>query len=203
MNSDLLTISDFRVVGIMTAHCNRDKLNTAINFARTFKMDELLCYGFMADIVEKWGILNALPAGEPIPEELVRYKTLIDGGEFPDCNGKTKYQQGIRSLWVHYAYAEYVKINQLDDTPNGLKFKNNEFSVQPTLGEVNTFSFKYDNMAKAIYQNIKEYLCINKDIFTKFDDCDCDLSCGCSGSCSCGKVKKVTGFRFKSVKKRP
>lgn len=207
MYSDLLKIQDYKGRGIITAHCNLDKLNTSINFSRDFKLDELLCYGFVADIIEKWREINALePDPETniivIPDDLKDYYDLIFGAEFIDCNDKVKHQQGIKLLWIYYSYAEYVRINPLDDTPNGLAIKSNEFSMPPTVGDINTFAFKYDNMAKTVYHNIKEYLCINKDLFPKFDDCDCRLNCGCSGTCSCGKIKKVTGFKFRTVKRK-
>lgn len=203
MFDDLFTIEYFRQIGIMTAHCNKAKLSTAINWARIFKLDELLCYGFMADVVDNWRALIALDPGAEIPTDLEKYKLLIYGSDYLDCDGKkSKHQQGLKSLWAHYAYAEYIRINHFDDTPNGLVGKSNEFSIPTPTGDINNFSYKYDNMAKVLYKNIKEYLCINKDIFLKFDACDCNLSCGCSGSCSCGKIKRVTGFKFKSVKKK-
>lgn len=207
MFDDLIKQQDFKGIGLLTAHCNLNKLNTAINFARTFKLDQLLCYGFTQDVIDKWREINVIQPDpvsgtKIIPLELEKYVSLINGSDFLDSRENTKRQAGIKTLWIYYAYAEYVRINHFDDTPNGLVGKSNEFSIPTPTGDINNFSYKYDNMAKQIFTDIKEYLCINKDIFTKFDACDCDLSCGCSGSCSCGKIKKVTGFRYSQVKKR-
>jgi len=204
MNSylDLLKVEDFRKVTIMTATCNKAKLDTAINTSRILKIDSLLCYDFVSDIISKWRLINALTPEDPVPPELVNYVKLIEGGEYQDCKDKVKNMEGFKTLWIYYAYGEYTRINHFDDTPNGLVGKTNEFSMPTPNGDVNNFAFKYENMGKFVFENIKEYLCLNKDLFPKFDACDCVLSCGCVGTCGCGGTKKVTGFKFKVIKKR-
>lgn len=204
MNSNLyIKAADFGCVGDVTVSCNPKKLCISIDDAFIFDVEPLLCTDFMMDVIEKWDEILALPIGTEIPPELVNWNSLIFGGYYPNCKGKQQRHLGIKRLWVYYAYSHYILTNPFDDTPNGLKYKTNEFSVPVPIKDLNSLSTSYRNKALETYKSINEYLCINKDFFNTFDSCDCKLSCGCEGSCGCGNTKKVgAGFRYKSVKKR-
>ena len=227
MYSDLINIKDFSCVGVVTSSCNSSKLCIAINDAFAFDLEGLLCYDFMHDIISNWRELNTIRASQAdiaqklrmqeitqeeydevmIPlqdalESLEHYSDIIEGAVYQDCADKSQRHLGIRTLWVYYAYAHYIKINPFDDTPNGLVHKGSEFSLPVPVGELNSFSTSYRNRAKIAFDKIKDYLCLNKDLFAKFDACDCRLSCGCSGSCRCGSTKKIRGFKYKSVQKK-
>ena len=226
MYSDLINNKDFACVGVVTSSCNMSKLCIAINDAMSFDLEGLLCYDFMHDILEQWREINRLNAEQAVLdkklqaeeisqeeydaasavisdslEDLQVYADLINGSVY-EVAGKSQRHQGIKTLWVYYAYANYIKINPFDDTPNGLVHKASEFSLPVPVSELNSFSTSYRNRAKIAFDKIQHYLCINKDFFTKFDACGCSLDCGCSGSCSCGSPKKIRGFKYKSVKKR-
>ena len=84
---------------------------------------------------------------------------------------QTKRHLGIKRVWIYYAYAKYLIINAHSDTPNGLVNKQNEWSMPVPLRELNDLSNKYKNMGRETLQNLREYLCINKEIFPKFDAC--------------------------------
>ena len=204
MNNDLyIKPVDFQCVGMVTASCNYNKLCIAIENALTFDVEPLLCTGFMMDIMQKWQDILAIPVGDPVPENLILWNRLIFGDTYTNCNGKLLRHQGIKKLWVYFAYANYITINPFEDTPNGLKYKIAEFSTPVPIKDLNSLSSTYKNQAFETYKNIKEFLCLNKDYFTTFDACGCHLSCGCIGSCSCGKTKRVSsGFRYKSIKKK-
>ena len=194
---------DFECTGMVTASCNYSKLCIAIDDAFNFDLEPLLCTGFMLDILQKWQDIINLPVGSEIPENLQKWNELINGSTYNNCNGKLQRHLGIKKLWVYYAYSGYILLNPFDDTSNGLKYKSNEFSMPVPVKDLNGLSTSFRNKAIESYKSIKEYLCLNKDYFTTFDACDCQLSCGCVGTCSCGSTKRVgTGFRFKSVKKR-
>ena len=199
--NDLINQSDFACIGMVTASCNYSKLCIAIDRSFNFELVPLFCFDFMLDVVTKWREIINLPS-EVIPEDLQKWNDLIIGSTFTDCNGKTFRQMGIKSLWVYLAYGNYIRINPLDDTPNGLRYKSNDFSTFLTAKEINYNADTYKNMALEIFKEVKEYLCINKDYFDSFDACNCQLNCGCNGKCSCGKTKRLSGFKFKTVKKR-
>ena len=193
---------DFECTGMVTASCNLNKLCISIDDAFTFDVEPLLCTGFITDILAKWNEIINLDGAE-VPENLQKWYSLIFGDQYYNCNGKIQRHLGIKRMWIYYAYANYILLNPFDDTPNGLKYKTNEFSMPVPIKDLNGLSISFKNKAIETYKNIKEYLCINKDYFTTFDACDCHLSCGCVGTCNCGSTKRVgTGFRFKSIKKK-
>lgn len=203
MNNDLyIKPIDFSCTGMVTASCNYNKLCISIDDAFIFDIEPLLCTGFMTDVLEKWQVIINTPDGLVIPG-MEKWKDLIFGSNYTDCNDKIQRHLGIKKLWIYYAYSGYVLINPFDDTPNGLRYKSNEFSMQVPIKDLNSLSTSYRNKAVETYKNIKEFLCLNKDYFTTFDSCNCRLSCGCMDSCSCGNTKRVSsGFRYKSIKKR-
>ena len=189
--------TDFSCVGLITKSCDNAKLCIAVNESREFDMEPIFCYDFFEEVLTKW---ENLPESD-LSEEEKNYKDLIYGATYLS-NGKTKKHSGIKKLWTYYAYAKYVVINAHNDSPNGLTTKQNDWSMPVPLKEINTISARYSNMAKETLINIKEYLCLNKEKFSKFDDCDCRLQCGCTGVCNCdGKPKRVSGFKFRSVGK--
>jgi hypothetical protein len=193
---------DFECTGMVTASCNLNKLCISIDDAFTFDVEPLLCTGFVTDILAKWDEIINLDGAE-VPENLQKWYSLIFGDHYNNCNGKIQRHLGIKRMWIYYAYANYILLNPFDDTPNGLKYKTNEFSMPVPIKDLNGLSTSFKNKAIEAYKNIKEYLCLNKDYFTTFDACDCHLSCGCVGTCSCGSTKRVgVGFRYRSVKKK-
>jgi hypothetical protein len=195
--------TDFACTGMVTASCNLNKLCISIEDAYIFDIEPLLCTGFMTDVMAKWTEILNLPTGDPIPESLKKWYDLIFGSTYQNCNDKMNRHLGIKLMWVYYSYSNYIILNPFDDTPNGLKYKTNEWSSPVPIKDLNGLSISYKNKASEAYKSIKEFLCLNKDFFTTFDSCNCHLYCGCIGSCSCGKSKKVnTGFRYKSIKKK-
>lgn len=200
--SIFLKPTDFACVGMVTASCNLSKICISIEDAILFDVEPLLCMGFLSTLFEKWQDILNIPSGNPIPEELQNWNALIYGSEYSNCNDKLQRHLGIKRMWTYFAYAGYVILNPFDDTPNGLKYKMNEFSTPVPIKDLNGLSTTYKNKGLEAFRNIKDFLCLNKDFFTTFDACDCHLSCGCVGNCSCGSTKRVgTGFRFRTVKK--
>lgn len=191
--TDYLTVSDFECVGIIAKHCDLSKLCVASEEAKNFDLIPLFCFGFVNDVLENWNLESA-------DENYEKYNKLICGTKYLE-NGKMHQNIGFKKLWVYYTYARYVLLNGFNDTANGMVAKQNEFSIPTPIRELNDFSNKYRSMASISYKNVLAYLCLNRSIFPTFNDCNCNLSCGCSGICSCGKTKKLTGFKFRTIKK--
>lgn len=192
--------SDFECVGILTKSCDLPKLCIALEESRIFDLEPALCFDFLLGVLEQWQELPVDPEDEHTADQRL-YRDLIYGGTYRDCSGNLRRHLGIKRLWIYYAYSKYLLLNPVNDTPNGAVHKQNDWSVPLTIEELNSLSARYRNMAKETLKNIMEYLCLNKINFANFDDCGCQLSCGCMGSCSCGKPKKITGFKFKSIRK--
>lgn len=195
-----INVSDFECTGMITKSCDLPKLCIAIDEALIFDLEHTLCFDFIHGVLEQW---ETLPTdSSELTEDQTLYRDLIEGSTYRDCSGRLKRHLGIKKLWIYYAYAKYLIINAHNDSPNGLVTKQNDWSMPVPLKELNELSAKYRNMAKETLENVREYLCLNKEIFTNFDDCGCQLSCGCEGVCSCaGKPKRITGFSFRSVRK--
>lgn len=192
--TNYLKVADFDCVGIVAQHCDLSKLCIAAEEAKQFDLIPLMCFGLVEDVLSNWNL-------EDTAENFKKYQDLICGGTYSDCNGKTMLNPGFKKVWVYYTYSRYILINNFNDTANGIVQKQNEWSVPTSLKELNDFSNKYRSMAKHAYEGLLGYLCINKTDFPLFDDCGCKLDCGCTGNCSCGKTKKLTGFKFKTVRK--
>lgn len=206
--TNYISQSDFDCVGLVASHCDLKKLCIATEESKIFDLIPLFCFDFVNDVLENWNISPTLP--EPTEEnpentipnpEFEKYQKLICGGNYTDSSGKLQQNLGFKKVWIYYAYARYVLINQINDTANGTVAKQNDWSIPTPLKEVTDISNKYRNMGKHAFESVLDYLCENKDDFPKFDDCNCKKKCGCSGKCSCGKTKKITGVKFSTVKK--
>lgn len=191
---------DFKTVGIVANTCNFDKLNQAIEEALQFDLIHVFGYGFIKLLLDNWEVQNT---GDNVKDQIV--KLIIEGGEYiiPDSNPKKVCSfQGVKKIWLYYAYSKYVHINQFDDTPTGLKYKVSQFSEGVGMKELTSLSNKFKNMAKDVQDHTKEFLCRYKDYIPEYDSCGCQLSCGCIGACSCeGRHRKLTGFRLKTAEK--
>lgn len=199
-----LSIEDFDCVGDVARHCDLKKLCIATEEARIFDMIPLFCFDFMADVLGNWNISPTIPAPteenptETIPNPVfTKYQALICGGTYTDSKGRTHYNMGIKKVWVYYSYARYLLINQFSDTANGIVKKDNDFSMPVPLREVTDFSNKYRAMGREAFESVQDYINANRAEFPLY----AHQNCGCSGSCSCGKTKKLTGFKFSTVKK--
>lgn len=216
-NNTYIDQTDFKCVGLVAKHCDLEKLNIAIEESKQFDMIPLFCFEFVHDLLVNWhkssltlpnpnfNPLQPVSVSNPItianPNFDQKYNKLIEGGTFTDSGSQMQQNLGFKRVWVYYSYARYQLISPYSDTPNGLVGKKNEFSLPIPLGEITAFSNKYRSMGKQAYESVLGYLCENKSLFPKFNDCNCRLSCGCSGSCLCGKTKKLTGFTYSTVKK--
>lgn len=172
--------SDFTEIGQVAKHCNLEKLDIAINEAILFDLKPLLC-GLFYDVDINWN------------ETEGDWFNLIEPKEFTGCNDKPKSHQGLKNVLIRYAYARYVILNNIDDTPNGGVTKTNEWSIPKPYNDLKQISERYRNMGYQLWKEVEMYICLNKEVYTDADfDCS---SCGCNGTC--GSRTKVKGFGIK------
>ncbi|RMZ60076.1 hypothetical protein D1632_10835 [Chryseobacterium nematophagum] len=186
--------SDFNCVGLVAQHCDLKKLCIATEEAKAFDVIPLFCFEFIHDILNHWD-------QESDEVDFQKYQDLICGTAYTNAHGKLRENMGFKKVWVYYSYARYLLINQFNDSANGTVKKQNEWSISTSHEEITDLSNKYRRMGKQAYESVLEYLCSHKELFPQFEDCHCKLSCGCSGKCSCGKTKKMTGFKFSTIRK--
>lgn len=183
---ELLQQSDFSCIGNVAKHCDNEKMCIAENEAIIFDVAQLFCDTW--DEIEQ--IFKEVNEGSLDADKL----NLINGGVYLGCNGKNKKHNGVRDLLAYYSYSRYVIINGYSDTATGLKQKTDSFTIPIPLKELEQFADKYRNMGLTIFNQIENYLCKSKDIFTWHNG---NCNCGCeSGNCE-GQTKNK-GFGFKS-----
>mgnify|MGYP000906288605 CR=1 FL=1 len=185
MTNPYIRQSDFDGIGNVAQHCDLSKLQVAINQALEFDIIPLFCYEFMDDVLKNWNNTES------------KYQFLIYGGTFTDRAGRLRSNIGLKRVWLYYSYAQYLLINQFSDTANGQVRKDSEWSIPVPLGEITAYSNKYRKMGREACSSVLDYLTANKIDFPLANH----LACGCSGTCNCGKTKKMTGFKFSTVKK--
>lgn len=184
--------SDFECVGHIAEHCSLPKLCIAIEEAKTFDLIPLFCFDFVHDTLENWNLDETNP-------NYPKYQQIICGGTYADCGGRLQQNLGLKRVWIYYAYARYLLVNQFNDTANGTVRKQNDFSSFTDMKDIRALSDKYRNMGKEAFESLQGFLCANKTSYPKFDDCHCKLDCGCNETCSCGKTKKLYGFKIKTI----
>lgn len=208
--------NDFECVGQVAIHCDNKKLCIAINEAEIFDLANLFC-DVWPEIVEiNTEVTNYQTAlaeyekcvntgGEdciiPVePENYAEKNNLINGGSYIGCNGKTKKHYGIKRIWVYYAYARYVLVNNFNDTPNGNVSKTNDFSIPKPLKEIQSFADKYRTMGYDAFKMTLDFICHHQHLFEDVKCLPCN-SCGC-GCEACGGTKaKGYGSKFRNIEK--
>lgn len=186
MTNQYIKQLDFNGIGNVAQHCDLSKLQVAINQALEFDIIPLFCFEFMDDVLKNWN------------NSELKYQLLIYGGTYTDRAGRLRNNIGLKRVWLYYSYAQYLLLNQFNDTANGPVRKDSEWSIPVPLKEVNDFSNKYRNMGLAAFESVMELIQANKADYPQLTFCG---SCGKFASCNCGKTKKMTGFKFSTVKK--
>lgn len=209
----MLVQQDYNCIGQVAQHCDNEKLCIAENEALDFDLSKLYC-SFWFDVLEIWEEVNAYilavaecesdpdcttPPVEPIDYDL-KYN-LIFGGEYLNCNGKTRTHKGVKMVLIYYSYARYTMENQVSDTASGLVKKNNDFSTNVDYKELKDRSDKYRNFGLSTYDNTLHFLCANKSTFDWFDAKECGY-CGCGSEKCSGTQSKGYGFKSSNIRKR-
>jgi len=200
----MLTQQDYNCIGVVAKHCDYDKLCIAERHALESDMENLYC-DFWYEIKEYWDEVDAYDLAVlkcngdqtcinaiPLVVNYAEKKALIYGGAFENCSGKTRTFEGIRNVLIYYSYARYIFINSVDDTPNGLVKKTNDFSIQLNDKELSKQADMYRSMGYDKFKKTEMYLCNKRETFTDFNSKNC-VGCGCSCD-KCGGFTKNKGY---------
>ncbi len=181
-----LNQQDFTCVGQLATHCDNAKLCIAVDEARIFDMQPLLCELF-PEVVEHWD------------DETEPWSTVINGGTYTGCGGKQREMLGVKRVFTYFAYARYVMLNGWNDTPNGSVQKTNQWSIPKPLAEVESYSNKYRGFGFKAWKGVENYLCLNREEFPNFNPKACK-GCGCNEGCE-GSSNKGYGSRARNLTK--
>lgn len=196
--NNLLVKSDFDCIGEIATHCDLPKLCIAGSESALFDMENIFCDVWIQireiyrEVLEYQTALAECEADPdcvipPIePDNYDDKLNLICGGTFTGCGDRVLEHQGIRLIWVYYAYSRYLILNGFNDTPNGNVIKTNDFSVPRPYNEVKDFADKYRTMAYEAFKKTSQYL--KRSTLVTWNQCGC-------GKCSSTKAQ---GYGFKS-----
>ena len=177
--------ANFELIGQLASHCDKEKLEIATQEALLFDIEPLLCEMYV-DIDDNWNSQDAI------------WKDLIDGSTYEGCGGRDVRNLGVKRMILYYIYARYIVLNNFNDTPNGHVTKTNQFSLPKPLKELEQFSDKYRSMGYAVWENVKKFVCHNRDDYDFKVECE---PCGCDGN-GCGGTKaKGYGIKMKNISK--
>jgi hypothetical protein len=180
--------SDFELIGQLATHCDKDKLQIAIEESILFDFEPLLCEIFV-DVEVNWF------------NEDENWNNLINGSSYIGCGNRLNRHLGLKRMLLYYAYARYTVMNNFNDTPNGHVTKTNQFSIPKPLKELEQFADKYRSMGYSTWKGVKQYLCKSKEDYPTLKVTDCE-DCGC-GSAGCkDKAVKGYGIRGNNISKR-
>ena len=204
--------NDFKMIGQLAVHCDKEKLLIAITEAQDFDLSELFCDWWASfEVIFQMGDFNEdfnsdfsryieeyselFNPDIDVVEQSVFWDNLMNGGNYTDCKGRQKKHFGMKRIICYYAYSRYVLLNGFNDTATGMKEKTNSFSIPKSLRELEQFAEKYRNMGYEAYKRTLDFLCQNTEKI-KFTDSDCK-GCGCAFNCD-NTQSSTKGFGFRS-----
>lgn len=194
---NFLKPSDFKAIGVVTKHCDYEKLNMAILQALQFDIFHLFGYGFIYDLYAT-GMIE--PVGSP-------KRTALKGGNWSTDPTNylvpSQFCTGIQQVWAMFAYARYKIMNEFNDTMNGTVSKKNDFSAIVALSDIKVLADNYRNMAFASAKTVKTFLCHvtsdpNNNPMPLYDRKDCPTACENFNEKT--SVGHTAGIKFGSVK---
>lgn len=178
---------DFSLIGQLAVHCDKDKLDIAIEESIIFDFEPILCNMFGL-VSENWN------------DNSDKWKNLINGTSYTGCNDNLQRHLGLKRMLLYYIYARYVVLNSFNDSANGLVMKSNDFSIPKPLKEIEQFADKYRSMAFSTWKGVSRFICHNAKDYADLKPRQCE-DCGCNGEdCSSGSVKGY-GIRGKNITK--
>lgn len=194
---------DFDCIGQVAKHCNWSQLCIAIERALTFDLIPLVCYDDWKRISDSYNEIYRVESetdrfngtfDETFDYTFKtdwKYSNLWNGGEFKGCGGKWHKHEGLKRVWIYFAYAQYVIESAQKDTPTGRKVLDNDFSIPVNYKELQVIEDKYRSMAFEAWEGVKLYLCS----IGERKDCK---DCGCDDKCD-GKARNISSIKSKPV----
>lgn len=182
-DSLIIGFDDFNCIADVATHCDIDKLCHHITEAQEVHLSKKIGWELMEDIIANLSADN--------------YKDLLCGSSFEYCGKKEKHF-GLKRVLVYYSYALYKYSGNYIDTAYGTVYKSVEDSVPVDDNILTKIRNEYFNLANEYWKNVEKYLCLNKDIFTSFDDCNCSCNCGkCNDKTELGqsRLRKIKTFK--------
>lgn len=193
MLSKYITINDFKSIGDVANHHQKDKMSVAVSEAEFDLIEVFGSYAYvLIDALKDVTSNDFTVSNDPVLDAL-----LFDGGSYEVGQNKMRHR-GLKHLVLYFIYSRYILINSYNDTANGLVGKTNEFSIPTPLKEIKDISEHYRNLGKEVSKGVIEFLCYHKDKFD-FDNKACN-NCKLAIKTSTGDTTR-SGSAFKIIRK--
>lgn len=147
---------------------------TTIDEVEELELDKLLGSAFYQDIVENYDTNND-----------DKYKELVEGSTFEDCDGNTLKHKGLWYLLAYLNYAEYITTSQIQDTFTGMVSKTRPDSQLVSSGTIKNLRSHNREIGFNHYEKTRQFLEVNASEFPLY--------------CSAKEVH-VKKNRFKSIR---
>ena len=157
-NTLLVGLDDFKNKVDLHTDCDIDRLTPHIKEAQDIHISNKIGWELLIAILE-----NPTDA---------RFTELLCGSVFEYC-GKTYKHYGLKCVLVYYSYGIYKYLNNYVDQSYGTVYKQVADSVPVDNDILTKIRNQNFNLANEYWENVKLYLCANKEDFTEFDTCNC------------------------------
>ena len=180
MEALLIDKTDFDGIKSVSKHCTFDKLTEYIRERQFLDLATSLGEAFYYDLV------NDPTRAENIP--------LLDGAEYEDCDGNTRYHYGVKRALVHFAFAAYVLESGYTSTPFGMVQKMHQDSMPVDSATLRNLHDRNRRIAQDYMDGVTSYICTLKtdSIFNLFKK-------SCAGKCDDGAKRTTRGSSFSFI----
>lgn len=177
-NENILILqSDFDCIIDIANICSYEHLCPYIRECQSLELPKLLCDNLFIELLND--------------SENAIYTDLLCGSTFTDCSGKTKLHFGVKRMLMYLAYSKYILRGGYIDSGYGIVEKMGENFMTTPIAEKEKLSKHYRSIAFDYYENIKSYLCVNKDTFN-LDCFECE--------CECDNTNKYKNLKIKFIR---
>lgn len=213
-----LTLGDFAVIGDVAPNCDLNKIKVAEQQARVFDLIPLTC-GWWNSVLSMWqeyddwkkALDDCIAEGaegvdcnaeHPKTERITLLETLLYGGTYEGCkDNEFRNFVGAKAVSAYFTYSRYLRLNRLNDTPNGAVLKAHDYTENMSYAEIKSYQEQFFNMGMEAFKWLKDWICRNPDLGIEIKDCK---ACGCSKDVCTGETARSTnnmGMRIRNVSK--
>ena len=158
---------------------NKSKIEQIIKEVEDFEIEQLLGDALFQDVVNNYVDITINTAHT---HDI--WNDLVDGCAFTNKEGKILKHNGLKNIITYLVYAEYVIEASISDTFSGIVEKTRTDSQQVSRATLENLRNKNREIGFNYYKLTREFLEINKDIYTNFNIC---------------KEKRVNNFNVTSI----
>jgi hypothetical protein len=141
---------------------NIKKYNQILKETEDLEMYNLLGQSFYQEILDNY---TPTTTATTTPD---KWQILVEGGTFTNSCGDAARQRGLQYVLAYLVYAQYIVESYVNDTFTGMVQKVRPDSETVSQGTMKNLRQHNREIAFNYYESIKEYLCLNTDLYPNF-----------------------------------